>query len=149
MYYLKRKIKAVNLNNPIKVDGLDAKSKKIKKVTIVDKKLRSKYATKQMDNKLKKLYDKIFNFLTSDDDSENGVKACLGEIEKIKAILFNKYKNELQNKKYKEYLAKIAITEEEFKNKFEEREYYKELIEKMYRDLREKEELEEMKGKAR
>ncbi len=151
MYYLKRKIKAASLKGKIKTEGLEAKikNKKVKKLTIVDKKLKNNYAIKQMDKNLKKVYDSIFKFLTSDDDSENGIKICLGEIEKCKSILFNKYKNELQIKKYQEYIAKIAITEEEFKTKYREREYYRDLIEKMYKQINNDVEFDERRGKGR
>ena len=83
-----RKSKKQNLKEKLIIDGFSIKPKKdynIKKVTIVDKKLRSKFAIKQMDKNLKKVYDKIYKFLTSEDDSENGIKICLGEIEKCKS----------------------------------------------------------------
>ena len=102
-----------------------------------------------MDKHLRKVYNSIFKFLTSDDDSENGIKACLGEIEKCKSMLFNKYKEELYKNKYREYIAKIAITEEEFKNKYREREYYANLIERMYRELSQTDDIEEYKGRGR
>ncbi len=151
MYYLKRKIKKGTLKKKIVINGLVTKSKNkdVKSVTLVDKKLRTNYATRQMEHNLRKVYDKIFKFLTGDDDSENGIKICLGEIEKCKSMLFNKYKKELQAKKYKDYIIKIAITEEEFKKKYHEREYYKNLIEKMYRELNQREEIEEFRGKGR
>ncbi len=153
MYYLKRKIKKGTLKNFLNLNGLDIKPKSkrhenIKKVTIVDRKLKNSYCIKQMDKHLKKVYDKIFLFLTSEDDSENGIKICLGEIEKCKSALFNKYKEALQNKKYKEYLAKIALIETEFKNKYYEREYYANIINNMYKNLGTYEE-EEIKGKSR
>ena len=155
MYSLKRKIKKGKYLEITKIKGLDTKtseSKKkysIKKVTIVDKKLMNKFACKQMDKKLKKVYDKIFEFLISDDDSEDGIKICLGEIEKCKQALFNKYKEALINKNYKEYLAKIAIVETEFKSKYYEREYYANIIRNMYKAREYYEEEEEIKGKGR
>ena len=151
MYYLKRKIKKGTLKNKIVVEGFKSKpkNKAFKEITITDKKLRNKYASKQMDKHLKKIYDLIFKFLTGDDNSENGIKICLGEIEKCKTMLCNKYKEELYKNKYKEYIAKIAITEEEFKNKYKEREYYASLIEKMYQEIAKNDEYEEFKGKGR
>lgn len=154
MLYLKRKIEKGKIKDIISIKGLELRPKNnkdhkdIKKVTITDKKIASKYANKQMDKNLKKVYDKIFKFLTSEDDSENGIKACLGEIEKCKNMLFNKYKEALTNKKYKEYLAKIAITESEFKNKYYEREYYSKIINDMYKNMS-LPEIEEIKGKSR
>lgn len=148
MYYLKRKSKKVSAVNEVNIKGLEIKPKKkhnIKNVIITDKKLASKYSARQMEKNLKKVYDTIFKFLTSEDDSENGIKICLGEIEKCKSALFNKYKETLQNKKYREYLAKIALIETEFNNKYYEREYYATIINKMYQSM----EPEELKGKSR
>ena len=119
----------------------------VKSVTIIDKKLKNKYASKQMEKRLKRVYDRIFLFLTSEDDSENGIKICLGEIEKCKSALFNKYKEALTIKKYKEFLTKIALCETEFKEKYYEREYYANLISKMYKTIEPYE--EEIKGRSR
>lgn len=152
---LEVKTKKVNLKDKLIVEGLNIKPKNskngftIKNVTVVDKKLRNKYAVKQMDKKLKKVYDKIYKFLTSEDDSENGIKVCLGEIEKCKSALFNKYREELKNKKYKEYIAKIALTETLFKQKYQEREYFANLINNMYKSLGKDYQEEEIKGKSR
>ena len=92
------------------------------------------YAKKQVSKKLKACYKKIYNFLISDDESSDGVKACLGEIEKLKSSIFNKYKEDLKIKDYQEFLAKIAITESEFKSKYHEREYLSNMINNFYKN---------------
>lgn len=152
---LKRKIKKGIFKTMGEISGLEIKPKNskkailVKKVTIADKKFMNKYACKQMDKRLKKMYDIIFKFLTDEDDSENGIKICLGEIEKCKSALFNKYKEALQNKKYREYIAKIALTETEFHDKYFEREYFNDVINKMYKEMELAEEEEEKISKSR
>lgn len=90
-------------------------------------------------NKLKRslrvVFKKIYNLLLEEDDSEDGVKACLGEIEKLKSSIFNKYKECLTRKQYKDFLAKIAITESEFKRKYKEREYYSKMMRDFYKTI--------------
>ncbi len=134
MYYVKRKIKRAKCIGVGDISGILTKTRgskaaiQVSKMTICDKTMRNLHAKKQMDKKFSSLYNFIYNFLTSDDNSEDGVKACLGEIEKIKSALFNKYKEELKNKQYREYLTKIVLTENEFRNKYFEREFYANLI---------------------
>ena len=134
MYYVKRKIKRAKCVDMGDIVGILTKTRgsnaaiQVKKMTICDKSMRNAHAKKQMDKKFSALYSFIYKFLTSDDDSEEGVKACLGEIEKIKSALFNKHKEDLKNKQYREYLTKIVLTENEFRNKYFEREFYANLI---------------------
>lgn len=144
MLKLNKKRDKVELVDAGNFEGLEVKSRKAKKVVIIDKDLKSKYSRIQVDKKLKKCYGKIYDFLMSEDDSEEGIKACLGEIEKIKEMIFIRYKEFLTNKMYKEFLAKIAITEREFKNKYYERAYFAKMIESLSREYNyEYDELEE------
>lgn len=153
MLYLKRKVKKCKFKEMEELYGFVVKLSKskgpidVKKITICDSVLINKYAKKQLDKKFSKMYKKIYSFLISDEDSEEGVKACLGEIEKAKAVLFNKYKEFIKNKLYKEYLAKIVLTENEFRNKYMEKQYYSNLINKAYNSYYQQE--EEIKGRSR
>ncbi len=134
MYYVKRKTKRYKCVGMGEITGILTKTRsgkgaiKVKKMIICDKAMKNAYSKKQMDKKFSELYNFIYKFLTSEDNSEEGIKACLGEIEKIKSALFNKYKENLKNKQYKEYLTKIVLTENEFRNKYFEREFYANLI---------------------
>ena len=134
MIYLKRKIRKGKFKSMEDLTGLELKPRgpkgniKVKSILICDSKLKSKYIGKQLDKKISHVCKTIYKFLVSEDDSEDGIKACLGEIEKIKSVIFNKYKEHMKNKMYKDYLAKIVILENEFKNKYREREFYSNLI---------------------
>ena len=101
---------------------------KVRAILICDEDMKNKYIRRQLDKKFSKVCDKIYNFLISEDDSEDGVKACLGEIEKLKSVIFNKYKEHMKNKMYKEFLAKIVIAEKEFRDKYREKEFFTKLI---------------------
>ena len=114
MIYLKRKVKKGKLKEIGEFYGLEPKGAlKVKRILICDTDMKNKYIRKQLDKKFSGVCDKIYDFLISEDDSEDGVKACLGEIEKLKSVIFNKYKEHMKNKMYKEFLAKIVIAENE------------------------------------
>lgn len=134
MYYVKRKIRRAKCVGVGEITGMLTKTRaskapiQVKKMIICDSSMKNAHAKKQMDKKFSALYNFIYKFLTSEDNSEEGVKACLGEIEKVKSALFNQYKENLKNKQYREYLTKIVLTENEFRNKYFEREFYANLI---------------------
>lgn len=139
MYYIKRKIKRSKLIAFGEFSGLEIKpiKNKIKvgKIIICDKKLSNKYIKKQLDKKFSKLYKTLYDFLISEDSSEAGIKACLTEIEKIKSVIFNKYKEYMKTRLYKEYLAKIVLTENEFRDKFMEREYLSRMMKETFKNF--------------
>lgn len=153
MFYLRRKIKRCRVKEMTQLDGLLIKPRgsknstiKVKNILICDKNFKNNYIKKQLDNKFSKLYKKIYKFLVSGDDSEEGVKSCLGEIEKTKSIIFSKYKEHMKNKLYKEYLAKIVLTENEFRDKYMQRQYFSKMLDKTFSNYNF---LEEEKGKSR
>lgn len=136
MYYLKRKIKRCKFESIGNLNGLEIKPRgkigeNIKSVLICDTEFSNRYANKQLDKRVSKLCKDIYKILISDDDNnENGVKACLGEIEKTKSVIFNKYKEYIKNKEYKDFLAKIVILENEFREKYLEKQYLNNLVSK-------------------
>lgn len=134
MYIIVKRKGRVKVEEYGEINGFVTKSKK-GKITIVDNKLKELYACKQVEKKFKSCFKKIYNLLLEEDDSEDGVKACLGEIEKLKSSIFNKYKECLTRKQYKDFLAKIAITESEFKRKYKEREYYSKMMRDFYKTI--------------
>lgn len=151
MFNIKRKNKRGKCIGMGEVSGLKVKpsKKEIKDVIICDNELNNKYIKKQLDKRFCKLYKTLYDYLISEDDSEEGIKACLGEIEKLKSVIFNKYQEFMKNKLYKEYLAKIVITENEFRNKYMEREYYSKIIKEAYKNMSSNFVEEEIRGKSR
>ncbi len=134
MYYLKRKTKKNKVTEINEIKGFVVKPKKkngdiiVNKITIVDSEISNNYIKKQLDKKFKRMYKKINEYLNEDESTEDGIKACLGEIEKLKSFIFFKYQEFLKKKLYQEYLAKIVLTEQELKKKDLEREFFNRII---------------------
>lgn len=148
MYYLKRKVKKNTVKSVGEFKGLAVRPKnKVKEVVILDEELANNYIKKQLDKKFKKMYDKVYLYLTEDDSSEDGVKACLSEIEKLKSLIFYKYEEYMKKKLYKEYLAKIVLTTNELKKKDAEREMFNEFIREI--SINNNFDYEEEKGRSR
>ena len=82
-----------------------------------------------------------------DEGSEDGIKACLSEIEKLKSLIFYKYQEYMKVKLYKEYLAKIVLTTEELKNKDMERNFFNQIMKTTIPNYYDTE--EEIRGKSR
>ena len=155
MIYLKRKVKKCKFKEMGELVGLELKPRgskgvmKVRAILICDEDMKNKYIRRQLDKKFSNVCDKIYNFLISEDDSEDGVKACLGEIEKLKSVIFNKYKEHMKNKMYKEFLAKIVIAEKEFRDKYREKEFFTKLINDTFKSFNNVPVEEMEKGRSR
>lgn len=150
MYYVKRKVKKNKLKNIGNIKGLEIKPKKkeqIDKIIIIDSEMSNNYIKKILDRKFKNMYKKIYEYLMEDEGSEDGIKACLSEIEKLKSLIFYKYQEYMKVKLYKEYLAKIVLTTEELKNKDMERNFFNQIMRTTVPNYYDTE--EEIRGKSR
>lgn len=148
MYYLKRKVRKNTIKSIGEFNGLVVRPKtKASEVTIIDKELTNNYIKKQLDKKFKKMYDKVYLYLSEDDSSEEGIKACLSEIEKLKSLIFYKYEEYMKKKLYKEYLAKIVLTTNELRRKDTEREMFNEFIKSI--NVNNNYDYEEERGRSR
>lgn len=148
MYYLKRKVRKNTIKSIGEFNGLVVRPKtKASEVTIIDKELTNNYIKKQLDKKFKKMYDKVYLYLSEDDSSEEGIKACLSEIEKLKSLIFYKYEEYMKKKLYKEYLAKIVLTTNELRRKDTEREMFNEFIKSI--NMNNNYDYEEERGRSR
>ena len=150
MYYVKRKVKKNKLKNIGNIKGLEIKPKKkeqIEKIIIIDSEMSNNYIKKILDRKFKNIYKKIYEYLMEDERPEDGIKACLSEIEKLKSLIFYKYQEYMKVKLYKEYLAKIVLTTEELKNKDMERNFFNQIMKTTIPNYYDTE--EEIRGKSR
>ena len=103
MYYVKRKVKKNKLKNIGNIKGLEIKPKKkeqIEKIIIIDSEMSNNYIKKILDRKFKNMYKKIYEYLMENEGSEDGIKACLSEIEKLKSLIFYKYQEYMKAKLY-------------------------------------------------
>lgn len=150
MYYVKRKVKKNKLKNIGNIKGLEIKPKnkeQIEKIIIIDSEMSNNYIKKILDRKFKNMYKKIYEYLMENEGTEDGIKACLSEIEKLKSLIFYKYQEYMKVKLYKEYLAKIVLTTEELKNKDMERNFFNQIMKTTIPNYYDTE--EEIRGKSR
>ena len=124
------KIKSVNEN---KIDGLsvDTKSSNLlnaTKILIVDSELKDAYIKKRVNKKIVALLAKMQYILDNDEDSNNNATLVLGEIDRLKSIMINKYKEHLKSEEFSYLLKKLMIIEEEFKIKYNRKQIYREML---------------------
>lgn len=103
------------------MDGID-----IKEVIITDKELINNHAKKTFDKKLKDITKMMFLVINNSDSSDDDASIVLDEVSKLKSIIINKYKKIISETLYKNYMKKLIIMEEEFKENFMYSKYYME-----------------------
>ena len=101
------------------MDGID-----IKEVIITDKELINNHAKKIFDKKLKDITKMMFLVINNSDSSDDDASIVLDEVSKLKSIIINKYKKIISETLYKNYMKKLIIMEEEFKENFMYSKYY-------------------------
>jgi len=110
----------------IKMEGLDVKPKnnvknlniKARNVKIVDSKLRESYIKQRINKKIDKVISFMMKILNDDDTTEDDVGMVLDEINRLKGIVINKYKEYLNASEYKSLLTKLIMIEDEFKKTY-------------------------------
>jgi uncharacterized UPF0160 family protein len=101
---------------------------KIKSMTLVDKKFIKSYINQKLDKRFEKIINILNKSLVDDsDDTDEGAKQALGEIQKMKSMIINKYKIYLTEKQYKDFLSKIILMEEEFKVRYNQKIAYRQM----------------------
>ena len=103
------------------MDGID-----IKEVIITDKELINNHAKKIFDKKIKDITKMMFLVINNSDSSDDDASIVLDEVSKLKSIIINKYKKFISETLYKNYMKKLIIMEEEFKENFMYSKYYME-----------------------
>ncbi len=136
------KVKNVTENN---LKGLEIKTKgenaiKASKVLIVDSELKDLYIKNKINKKLVALLSKMQYILDNDEDDNTNATLVLGEIDRLKSILINKYKEHLKIEEFSYLLKKLMLIEEEFKVKYNRKQVYREML---------MEDLDEMIGRGR
>ncbi len=112
----------------IKMTGLNVTPKnggdnniKAKKVLIADEKLRESYIKQRVNKKIDKVINFMVKLLNDDDASDEDVAMVLDELNKLKGIIVNKYKEHLKKSDYKALITKLIIIEEEFKKNYNQK----------------------------
>lgn len=101
----------------------DSKSVKIKaqKVIIVDPELRESYIKQKINRKIDKVINFMIRILNDDNTSEDDTGMVLDEVNKLKGIVINKYKEYLKVSEYKALLSKLILIEDEFKKSYNQK----------------------------
>ncbi len=121
---------------PETIEGLDVSMQskpeestiKIKDMILVDKKLVKSFVIQRINKKFEKLIKLMNKSLEEDDDSDEGAKMALDEIQKMKSMIINKYKIHMAEKQYKDLLTKLIIMEEEFKIRYNQKIIFKRMV---------------------
>lgn len=124
------KIKSVNEND---IEGLEIDTKNTNllnatKILIVDSELKDAYIKKRVNKKILALLAKMQYILDNEEDSNNNAAIVLGEIDRLKSIMINKYKEHLKSEEFSYLLKKLMIIEEEFKIKYNRKQIYREML---------------------
>ena len=117
MYY-NVNIKGLSVNPKNDVKGLNIKAKK---VVIADDELTDAYIKKRINRKIDKIIKFMIKILNDEDTTEDDTGMVLDEINRLKGIVINKYKNYMIESEYKALLTKIILIEEEFKKSYNEK----------------------------
>ena len=119
--YYKVKITGLSIVPKNKVTGLSIKAKN---VTISDPELSAAFIKKRINKKIEKVIDFMMRILNDEDGTDEGdAGLVLDELNRLKGIVMNKYKEHLTMEEYKSILAKLIIIEEEFKKNYNQKMY--------------------------
>ncbi len=120
------KMKLMRYN--IKMVGLDVTPKngksnaiKAKNVKIVDQTLCKSFIKQRINKKIDKVVEFMVKILNDDDTSDEDTGLVLDELNKLKGIIINKYKEYMTKIEYKSILSKLLIIEEEFKKNYNQK----------------------------
>ena len=98
-----------------KVSDLNIKASK---VVFVDKELTDTYIKKRINRKIDKIIKFMLRILNDDDTTEEDTGMVLDEINRLKGIVINKYREYMVESEYKSLITKLILKEEEFKKRY-------------------------------
>ena len=110
----------------VKMTGLNVKPKngitnaviKSKNVILIDPDLRLSFIKQRVNKKLDKIIDFMLHILNDENSSDSDTGLVLDEINKLKGIIVNKYREYLTETEYKTFLTKIFMLQDEFEKNY-------------------------------
>ena len=102
------------------VPGLKIKANK---VVLVDEGLRESYIKQRINKKIDKIIKFMIKVLNDDDTTDSDTGMVLDEINRLKGIVINKYREYMIDSEYKSLLTKLILIEEEFKKSYNQKMY--------------------------
>lgn len=106
-----------------------------KKLTLVDPELREAYIKQKINKKIDKVIKFMIKILNDEDTSDEDAGIVLDEINKLKGIVINKYKEYMLESEYKALLTKLILIEEEFKKNYNQKTYLNYMTNSVYEDV--------------
>lgn len=106
-----------------------------KKLTLVDPELREAYIKQKINKKIDRVIKFMIKILNDEDTSDEDAGIVLDEINKLKGIIINKYKEYMIESEYKALLTKLILIEEEFKKNYNQKTYLNYMTNSVYEEV--------------
>lgn len=106
-----------------------------KKLTLVDPDLREAYIKQKINKKVDRVIKFMIKILNDEDTSDEDAGIVLDEINKLKGIIINKYKEYMIESEYKSLLTKLILIEEEFKKNYNQKTYLNYMTNSVYEEV--------------
>lgn len=116
--YYKVKMDGLDVNPINRVPGLTIKANK---VLLIDENLRQEFVRQRVNRKMDKIIAFMLRILNDDGTTDEDTGLVLDEINRLKGIVINKYREYITETEYKSLLTKLLIIEEEFKKNYNQK----------------------------
>lgn len=131
-YVIEHKGEEKNLTyHNVKIVGLSVTPKnnvkdltiKADKIILIDPNLCETYIRRRINKKIDKVIKFMIKILNDEDTTDGDAGLVLDEVNKLKGIIINKYKEYMLESEYKTLLTKLILIEEEFKRNYNNKLY--------------------------
>lgn len=96
---------------------------KADKIILIDPNLCETYIRRRINKKIDKVIKFMIKILNDEDTTDGDAGLVLDEVNKLKGIIINKYKEYMLEREYKTLLTKLILIEEEFKRNYNNKLY--------------------------
>ena len=96
---------------------------KADKIILIDHNLCETYIRRRINKKIDKVIKFMIKILNDEDTTDGDAGLVLDEVNKLKGIIINKYKEYMLESEYKTLLTKLILIEEEFKRNYNNKLY--------------------------
>lgn len=96
---------------------------KADKIILIDPNLCETYIRRRINKKIDKVIKFMIKILNYEDTTDGDAGLVLDEVNKLKGIIINKYKEYMLESEYKALLTKLILIEEEFKRNYNNKLY--------------------------
>lgn len=96
---------------------------KADKIILIDPNLCETYIRRRINKKIDKVIKFMIKILNDEDTTDGDAGLVLDELNKLKGIIINKYKEYMLESEYKTLLTKLILIEEEFKRNYNNKLY--------------------------